>query len=81
MHTSALAIATPARTDRQADDAAYYRRRAAEEQVKAQTSACDAARERHEELATMYRLRAAMLTTPPGNWAAAFDEVPDSEVA
>jgi len=51
------------------DDAAYYRKRAIDEQVAAQNATCEAARERHEELATMYRFRAAMLTTHPSCWA------------
>jgi len=47
------------------DDAEYYRKRAIQEQVAAQNANGQAARERHEELATMYRFRAAMLTTHP----------------
>jgi len=47
------------------DDSAYFRRRAVEEQVRAQLSTCAAARERHDELAAMYRFRAAMLSTHP----------------
>lgn len=43
-------------------DADYYRARALEEQVAAQKATCTAARERHDELATMYRFRAVMLT-------------------
>ena len=51
------------------DDTAYYRKRAIEEQVAAQNASCEAARERHEELATMYRFKTAMLTTHPSCWA------------
>lgn len=48
------------------DDAEYYRRRALQEQLAAQNATCAAARQRHDELATMYRFRAAILTTDPG---------------
>lgn len=51
------------------DDAIYFRERAVQEQVAAQKATCEAARLRHEELATMYRFRAAMLTTHPSSWA------------
>lgn len=47
------------------DDASYYRIRSIEEQVAAGKAACAEARRRHEEMATMYRFRAAMLTTHP----------------
>ena len=50
------------------DDAEYYRQRALQEQLAAQRAACSAARERHDELAMMYRFRAAMLTTAPNDW-------------
>jgi hypothetical protein len=51
------------------DDADYYRERAIQEQVAAQRATCEPARKRHEELAMMYRFRAAMLTTHPSSWA------------
>ena len=51
------------------DDANYFKRRALQEQVAAQRATCKVARDRHDELATMYRFRAAMLTTHPGCWA------------
>lgn len=51
------------------DDANYYRERAIQEQVAAQDAVCDEARQRHQELAMMYRFRAAMLTTHPSSWA------------
>ena len=47
------------------DDASYHRQRALEEQAMAERATCDAARECHEELAAMYRLRAAMVSTHP----------------
>lgn len=50
------------------DDAGYYRRRALQEQQAAQKATCSAARQRHDELAMVYRFRAAMLTTGPGAW-------------
>ena len=50
------------------DDAEYYRRRAIQEQLAAQRAICSAARDRHDELATMYRFRAAMLTRAPEVW-------------
>ena len=53
------------------NDAAYFRRRAIEEQVAAQKATCKAACERHEELATMYRFRSFMLTTHPDRWSEA----------
>jgi hypothetical protein len=46
------------------DDANYYSRRALEEHLSAQRATCAAARDRHEELATMYRFRAGILTIP-----------------
>ena len=47
------------------DDASYYRRRALEEQIAGQKAACDTARHCHEQLAAMYRFRAAMLSKAP----------------
>lgn len=55
------------------DDAGYYRRRALQEQLAAQRAACSAARQRHDELATMYRFRVAMLPTDP---EASLEETP-----
>jgi hypothetical protein len=46
------------------DDESYFRRRAVQEQVAAQRAACEVARLRHEELATMYRFRSAMSSKP-----------------
>jgi len=51
------------------NDAIYFRERAVQEQVAAQNATCEGARLRHEELTTMYRFRAAMLTTHPSSWA------------
>jgi len=42
------------------DDASYHRQRALEEQAMAERATCDAARECHDELAAMYRFRAAV---------------------
>lgn len=47
------------------DDAEYFRSRAVQEQVAAQKAASEAARNRHDELAAMYRFRAMMLSYPP----------------
>jgi hypothetical protein len=58
------------------DDAAYFRRRALQEQLAAQLATCDAARVRHDELATMYRFRAAMIASPPSVWA----DAPENEL-
>ena len=57
---------------RKREDEAYYRRRALQEQVAAQRASCPAARDSHDELATMYRFRAAMLSTGPESWADAY---------
>jgi hypothetical protein len=43
------------------DDASYYRQRASQEQRAARNATCAAARERHEELASLYRFRATLL--------------------
>ena len=43
-------------------DVDYYRRRAIQEQVAAQAAKCPTARKVHDELATMYRFRVAMLS-------------------
>jgi hypothetical protein len=56
------------------DDASYFKRRALQEQLAARNAASSVARERHDELATMYRFRAAMLTTDPRCWAEALQQ-------
>jgi hypothetical protein len=43
------------------DDLRYFARRATEEDVAGKNATCAAARERHEEMADMYRLRGAIL--------------------
>lgn len=43
-----------------ADDFAYYRKRARQEQIAAQKATCKAARDRHNQLAAMYHFRASM---------------------
>ena len=50
-----------------ADDADYYRRRALQEQIAAQKATCAAARERHDQLAAMYRFRALMDSDEPAS--------------
>jgi hypothetical protein len=39
------------------EDASYYWRRALQEQVAAQMAMCEEARDRHDQLAGMYRFR------------------------
>jgi hypothetical protein len=51
------------------DDLSYFRRRALQEQVAAEQAVCEAARLRHDELATMYRFRATMLSSGRECWA------------
>jgi hypothetical protein len=46
-------------------DASYFRRRALQEQIAAQKATCEAARKSHDELASMYRFRALMLSDEP----------------
>lgn len=46
-------------------EADYLRARAVQEQVAAQKAASEAARDRHDQLAAMYRFRAMMLDYPP----------------
>ena len=53
------------------EDVSYFRRRALEEQIAAQRASSEAARHCHDELAAMYRFRAAMLTKAPQSWWAA----------
>ena len=45
------------------DDVEYFRARAVEEQIAAANAKTAEARDRHDELATMYRFRVAMLLT------------------
>ena len=47
------------------DEADYYRRRALQEQIAAQKATCAAARERHDQLAAMYRFGALMGSDEP----------------
>jgi len=56
------------------DDATYFSRRALQEQQAAQKATCEAARYRHDELATMYRFRADMLSKHPNCWAEALQQ-------
>jgi hypothetical protein len=63
------------------DDASYYRRRALQEQVAAARANCQAARDRHDKLATMYRFRSAMLTQRPESWADVLKRELESEPA
>ena len=51
---------TKAKIPRPVDDSDYYHTRAIEEQLAAQLATCDAARHRHEELATAYRFKDLM---------------------
>ena len=56
------------------DDESYYRSRALQEQLAAQKAMSASAREAHDQLAIMYRFRAAMLSTGPGEWAGALQD-------
>lgn len=56
------------------DDASYFRRRALQEQVAAQTATCNEARFRHQELSEMYRFRATMLSKRPDSWLDEMDQ-------
>lgn len=47
------------------DDARYYQQRASQEQRAARNATCAAARERHEEMAALYRFRGRLLATLP----------------
>jgi hypothetical protein len=51
------------------DDESYYRGRAIEERTAAQNATSGAARKVHDQLATMYRFRAAMLSYSPSEWS------------
>lgn len=57
-------VTLPTRSVR-VDDRSYYRARAIQEQVAAQKAGSGPARERHDQLAMMYRFRAAMLLNEP----------------
>lgn len=46
------------------EDYDYYARRACQEDEAASNSACNAARERHQELANAYRLRCGLMLGP-----------------
>jgi hypothetical protein len=48
------------------EDTNYYASRALQEQAAAANARCEAARQRHEELALRYLLRAGMLTVRRG---------------
>lgn len=63
------------------DDFSYYRHRAIQEQLAAQKASCEPARRRHDELATLYRFRAAMLSRPPEQWTDVFEKEPEKELA
>jgi hypothetical protein len=63
------------------DDASYFRRRALQEQVAAARAKCQAARDRHDELATAYRFRVAMLTEGPECWAEVYKRKIELEAA
>lgn len=49
-------------------DSAYFRERAVEEDLAANGARCAAARERHEEMADMYRFRVSMLKRDLPSW-------------
>ena len=51
------------------DDESYYRARALQEKVAAQNATSEVARERHDQLATMYRFRVAMTSSNPAQWS------------
>ena len=51
------------------DDESYYRARVVEEQIASRNAASEAARERHDQLAAMYRFRVAMVSSGPSQWA------------
>ena len=63
------------------DDEEYYRGRALQEQVAAQNAASETARSRHQELAVIYRFRAAMASRGPGKWNDYRCEEPDEAAA
>lgn len=51
------------------DDVEYFRTRALQEQLAATNAQIPEARKCHDELAMMYRFKAAMLSTGPDSWA------------
>ena len=53
---------------RPSDDADYYHARAIEEQVAAERATCAAARDRHDEMAAMYRFREVLARRRPHGW-------------
>ena len=56
------------------DDESYYRARALQEQIASRNATSEAARERHDQLAAMYRFRAAMISTGPAQWSECLDQ-------
>ena len=56
------------------DDAEYFRARALQERVAAARTRTAKAIQCHDELAMMYRFRAAMLSTGPDTWADSLDQ-------
>jgi hypothetical protein len=51
------------------DDLEYFRNRALQEQLAATNAQSPEARRRHDELAMMYRFKAAMLSSSPDMWS------------
>jgi hypothetical protein len=49
------------------DDEAYFRRRALQEDLAARNARCEAARERHDEMAAMYLLRCSVIHDRTGH--------------
>lgn len=60
-------------------DIEYFRARALEEQVAAGRARSPEARKCHDELAMMYRFKAAMLSSGPDSWADSLVEEPQHE--
>jgi len=63
------------------EDVEYYRRRAVQEQLAAGNAASEEARKCHDELAMLYRIKVAMLSTRPDSWAGSLAAKPESQVA
>ena len=60
-------------------DAQYFRTRAVQEQVAAGRATSEAARKVHDDLAMLYRFRAAMLSTRLASWCDALPvDVPET---
>lgn len=57
------------------DDYAYFRSRAVQEEEAARSAACDAARERHLELADAYRARCILILATMDTGSASIDLV------